>query len=150
MGNLGYGLGAIRNELIELGFEGLFLKKLLLVIDDNEALQEFKNWILTEDLKGERHMKLSYVNRFKLHMEDKYIISFQIFENDYRYARTAPEKERVILALIPNSNSIKLNKVLYTLNKNPEKLSDFYNKVREYRRICSPDEVIHLLETLPF
>ncbi|WP_090739351.1 hypothetical protein [Paenibacillus sp. Mc5Re-14] len=145
MGNESCGLSV---ELIEMGFKGLLLKRLMTCIVDYATLQEFHNFIILRE--EELMTKVLLVHEFISHMQNKNSFdSGIIFITQYEEAETQEEKEFLICKLMNTENPLVLKKVSTLFSDNMDKLPALYDRVVRYRKMYKPDEIVALLGILP-
>lgn len=138
----------IQQELLQMGFKGILLSRLLNLVVDSDSLQDFYNFVL---LKGEGMSKVLLVQGYGEHLDNKRAyVDYQEFVNDYDNASTIKEKcfiiEKLILGKI---SSEKLNKVVEVFENNRKTdFKRFFQKMERYRKEYNTTEIITLLETM--
>lgn len=138
----------VQQELLEMGFKGLLLHKLLNIIVDGDSLQDFYNFIL---LKGEGMSKVMLVHNYSEHIDNKRTYaSYQEFVDDYDKAVTKQEKLSTIEKLILGKvSSEKLNKVVMVFEIHRERdFKKLFQKMERYRKEYNIFEIITLLEAM--
>lgn len=145
---MGNELCGLSGELIEMGFKGLLLKRLMPYIVDHATLQEFYNFIILRE--EEKLTKVLLVHEFISHMQNKNSFdSATTFINQYAEAKTQEEKVFLICKLMNTECPQELKKVSTIFDENLDKLSVLYERIVKYRKMYKPDEIITLLGIIP-
>lgn len=138
-------------ELIELGFKGLLLNRLLAYIVDAETMEKFKAFITLNKLDGENDTNLVLVHKFVIKIQNENsFVNYNQFLTQYRAAETGQHKNLLLAKLfVQYASPLTLKKVAVIFDNNSDNLELLYNRVVNYRGKHKPDEILTLLEMTP-
>lgn len=135
-------------ELIELGFKGLLLNRLLAYIVNAETMEKFKSFIVLNKLTGENDTNNVLVHKFVIKVQNENSFeSYNQFLTQYQGVETHQHKYVLLEKLFAQyTKPLTLKKVAVIFDNNPDELESLYQRVLNHRGKYNPDEILTLLE----